>query len=199
MFMHMPRKLAIPIVLAIAACLGAYAWWVSRPVSVGEWEIYQGTGRVIEPDGGDPYVDLSYTVRRPGGLLFRGPMDLSRCGGLGGWDTVSIMYQSEWPTALRVVIYDNHGGAWEARFTIELAENLEQGDVWWTASLDRQSFRRIAPKEGVPGETPAPEGRLRPIIEFYEGSGVAHPSTRFSNRLLLYEPIAERSPKVTAP
>ncbi len=199
MFMHMPKRLGIPVMIVVAACLAAYWWFIVAPVRVGEWEIYQGTGRLVEPEEGAPYADISYTVRRPAAPLFRAPLDLSGCDNAGGWDTVSIMYQSEWPTALRVVIYDNRGVAWETLFVIDVAERPDQGECWWTASLDRRSFGRVVPKEGLPGETPAPEGGLKPIIEFYDGSGVAHPSTRFSNRMQLYRPTAEQSPKVTTP
>jgi hypothetical protein len=75
MFMHMPKKLGIPVMVLVAACLGAYWWFEARPVRVGDWEVYQGTGRIERDADGQTYLSLSGMVRSIKPIFaYRGPL-----------------------------------------------------------------------------------------------------------------------------
>ncbi len=176
MFMHMPKKLGIPVLLAVGLCVGAYCVYVAMPVRVGDWEIYQGTGRVVrDAEDCEEYADVSYTVRQPSRRLFR-----SRAfekGPLPGDDNLTALtleYQTEWPTALRVVVREKDGATYEAHVP------FEHSDGWTTARMEAADFKAVGG-----ASRPLDLRRIRGGVDFYDGSGVAKPSTRFSNRLLL--------------
>ena len=188
MFMHMPKKLGIPVMIAVAVALGAYYIWVMRPGTVGNWTIYQGTGKEIAAAGEEPRVDISYTVRQPARPLFRcsysfpkgqpGPDNVAEC--YGPFE-ITFSYRSEWPTTLRIVRTDRDGSVWEA----DLA--MEHSDEWKTMTLGGAAFKRRAAAETLRGASVDSYG-FRVAYDFYDGSGVMAPSTRFSNRISFRQP-----------
>ena len=176
--MHMPTKWGLLVCAVVAVCLGAYYVFVASPVRVGPWEVYQGTARPIE-DPNEPLrgrgaaVDISYTVRRPGMPLFRyeGLMNPLPTG--SGPRSMALTYRSEWPTRLRVVLWQDDR-AYEAHAVIEHA------DDWKTVFLEEPAFVR---RDGAASRVDL--RRIRPRIDFYDGSGVTQASTKFSNRIQL--------------
>ena len=181
MFMHMPKKWGVPVLVAVALALGAYYWLVLASEHVGDWEIYQGTGRMVpRSDSSGEHVDISYTVTRPAKPLFR-RLHLKKAvpPDNRGIVVVNFTYRTEWPTTLRLVVYDEAGVAYEARATLVHADDAQ------TLNLGPSDF---APCQGtaLPGrQTQIDLGRIRGWIDFYDGSGVKNPSTRFSNRIQL--------------
>ncbi len=194
MFMHMPRRLGIPVMIAVALAVGAYYVWVMRPATVGNWTIYQGTGKEIAPAGEEPFVDVSYTVRQPARPLFRcsfpfvkGERLPDNVTHLAGPFEITFSYRSEWTTALRIVMTGRDRTAWEADVAIE------HSDDWRTLTVGKSVFKRRAAGE-APRGSPVDDD-VRVAFDFYDGSGALAPSTRFSNRIgfrrpsiLPYEP-----------
>lgn len=180
MLMHMPKKVGIPAMLIVAACLGAYWGFVVKPVRAGDWEIYQGTGKEVFRDGQGRYVDISYTVRDPGRPLFRcAPVRGARAeGDNAGNGELRIAYLSEWPATLRIVVEDKDGTAFEAHLALASGE-----DAWKQEVLPGECFQRVHPATGQGLRAHPDFRRLRPKVLFYDGSGVRRPSTRFSNHV----------------
>jgi hypothetical protein len=175
MFMHMPKKLGIPVMIVVAACLAAYWWFVVAPVRVGDWTIYQGTGKEVYEEGTEPLVEILYSVRNPGKPLFSCTPWHGVHGAEEGW--LHVVYSSEWPTTLRIMVEEKDGTAYEAQLVLTAGEGMLH------PYLTEEQFSRVHPAKRA-GDKPHPDFRqLRPKVTFYDGSGVRQPSTRFSNRI----------------
>jgi hypothetical protein len=192
--MHMPKRWGIPVLIAVAVCLGAYYVFVVRSERVGDWEVYQGVGRV-ETDSavGFRYLDVSYTVHNVARPLFsyvrtaRPRPDNAPCA-------LAFECQSEWPAALLVVVTESDGSVYQARTEIEHA------DWWKQVSLPETAFvlRPTSGNKDENGRLDLRQLRARPI-EFYDGSGVTAPSTAFSNRLKITPPGFATAPATPSP
>ncbi len=185
MFMHMPKKLGIPVMVIVAACLAAYWWFVVAPVRVGDWEIYQGTGREdIAPDIGSistPCVEISYTVRNPRKPLFGLRPEWHTSGLMEGAWIIRIRCRSELPAILRAVVHEEGGAAFEARL------DLEGSDAWQNISLGPEQFVPTSDSRARLGVRHPNFRRLRSGMDFYDGSDAPQGFQRLSNRLWMQD------------
>jgi hypothetical protein len=193
MFMHMPKKWGVPVLVAVALGLGAYYWLVLASERVGDWAVYQGSGRIARAESGpgSDYLDVSYTVRRPAKPLFSytrldlAPAFASPASG-DREDAIMLTYRTEWPTTLLVVVTQDDGTTFRA--PVKLEHSIE----WTWVQIRESSFVTENPTAG-PGGRRADFARVTGRhVDFYDGSGVTSPSTSFSNRLALLAPVIER-------
>jgi hypothetical protein len=180
--MHMPMRWGVVVIVAVAACVGAYYVLSVRPGRVDGWEIYQGSGRGAQDPGSDfRYLDVSYLVKHPSRPLF-GYELRSRPSSAKPPASLVFEYQSEWPAVLLVQVYERDGSVYQARVELEHAE------AWKRVSLDETRFAlRTSP--GNTDENRRLDFRqLSSHVDFYDGTGVAAPSTVFANRVKLTGP-----------
>jgi hypothetical protein len=196
MFMHMPKKIGIPVMIAVALAVGAYYVWVIRPVVVDDWTIYQGSARRVTEGGGEPGVEIAYTVRRPERPLFRRslpaltgsilPDNVTAC--YGPYE-MTFAYRSERTATFRVVQKARLRCLWETRVTLE-----RTGD-WRTVTLGRALFKKVSEDD----QTRDDLAGLRGLFDFFDDSEPGVSGPRFSNRISFrdvkiepYEPEPDR-------
>lgn len=182
MFMHMPRRWGVLVLIVAAVCLGAYYVMVVGSERAGDWRLHQGSGRVRVDAGGMRYLDMQYTVIEPGkSLLSYVRLERTRCD--SGSSVLVLRYQSDRPTVLVVGVTERDGSRYQARLELEATE------AWRRLELGAGRFGLRA----VAGNTDGNEGvdfdQLTSEVEFYDQSGVTMPSTAFSNRLKLAPPV----------
>ena len=60
--MHMPTKMGVLVLVLLAACVGTYYDLVVQSEHVGDWRVYQGSGRIAcEQPGNVQFLDVNYT------------------------------------------------------------------------------------------------------------------------------------------
>ncbi len=187
--MHMPTKWGVLVLIVVAVCLGAYYVLVVQSERVGDWRVYQGSGRTWRDSLSTVRaLDVSYTVKHPQRPLFS-YMCLRPGSRLTPPSRVVLEYQSEWPVVLLVVVSERDGSVYQARL------ELVHTEKWTRLVLAATDFKL----RGVPGNSDE-NGRLdldqlAARVDFYDGSGVVAPSTAFSNRLKLTPPAFPVTPK----
>ena len=175
MFMHMPRKWRVVVLLAAAVGVGAYYVLVVRSERVGDWCVHQGSGRLVrDAKSGVSSLDVSYTVTEPGRPLFS-CMRLTHHGD-GATAAIAIEYQSEKRAALLMEVSDNDGAVYQARLKLEPSETWQRLLLTPDAFDPRDGGRRV--------DLDRLEGR----VEFYDDSSVKAPTTAFANRLRMMTP-----------
>lgn len=183
MLMHMPTKWGAVVIVAVAACVGAFYVLVVRPERVDGWEVYQGSGRMVRSGEGlaVDWLDVSYRVTNPAKPLFS-YRHLGAGAAGDGVSTLGLTYRTERDTTIVVVVTDNGGAAFQAKW------KLQHSDVWRGEVLGAEEFEpRTAPGRAG-GQAPDFGRMVGRRVDFYDGSGVVRPSTTFSNRLELLPP-----------
>ena len=183
MLMHMPTRWGVAVLVVTAVCLGAYYVLVVEAERAGDWRIYQGRGRVGQDSGsGVRYLDVSYLVKHPARPLF-GYERLGRPHSAKPQASLVFEYQSEWPAALLVQVYERDGSVYQARVELEHAE------AWKQVSLDETRFTLRASPGNTDENRHLDFDQLSSRVDFYDGTGVTAPSTTFANRLKLTLPF----------
>ena len=185
MFMHMPTKWGIVVMLAVAAALGGWYAFMVRSGQVSGWTMVQGSGRLMrDAKSGVRYLDVAYMVKQPAKALFTFA-NLHRAGCDNGPGAITFSCQSEWPAVMLVAVTERGGSAWQARV------ELKPSQQWVEVRLPATQFARRPPVNGGDAGRVLDLARVAPTVEFYDGAGVTLPSTTFSNRVKLTAPRCE--------
>jgi hypothetical protein len=185
MFMHMPTKWGIVVMLAVAAALGGWYAFMVRSGQVSGWTMVQGSGRLArDATSGVRYLDVAYTVKQPAKALFTFA-NLHGAGCDNGPGAITFSYQSEWPAVMLVAVTERSGSTWQARV------ELKPSEQWMDVRLPATQFAPRPPVKERDANREIDLARLAPTVEFYDGAGVALPSTTFSNRVKLTAPRCE--------
>ena len=186
MFMHMPRRMGIVVLVVVAVCLGTYYVLVLRPPDLGNWRVYQGHGDLVR-ENDSTHVDIRYMVRHPEEPLFA-YRRLSPPAKVEPDTAVELRYRSEWPAVLMMRVREEDDSAYQASFLLKPSAR-------WTAVHLRAGDFVLQPAPGNTDENARLDfNQLRRRVEFFGASGTVLPTIAFVNRVELARPQFVKAP-----